>query len=40
MAVVEDPETPYDAAYEISDHVNEEHSDEDLETLKLEGSDD
>lgn len=32
-AVVEDPETGYEAAYEIADHVNSEHSEKDMETL-------
>ena len=33
-AVVEDPEGDYDAALEIQDHVNEDHSEMDIETLK------
>jgi hypothetical protein len=32
-AVVEDPETGYEAAYEIQEHVNEDHSEKDMETL-------
>lgn len=32
-AVVDDPQTGYEAAYEIQDHVNSDHSEMDMETL-------
>ena len=32
-AVVEDPDGDYDAALEIQEHVNEDHSEKDLDTL-------
>lgn len=32
-AVIEDPDTDYDTALEIQDHVNENHSEKDIDTL-------
>lgn len=33
-AVIEDPDDGYEAAYEVQDHVNNDHSEKDLDTLK------
>lgn len=35
-AVVEEPDSDYEVAFEIQDHVNEEHSEMDLKTLEGE----
>lgn len=34
-AVVEDPETESEAALEVQEHVNEDHSEKDIDTLGL-----